>query len=469
MKNFKRNAGAVNMTEGPVLLPFIRYTLPVVLSGMLSLLFNTVDMVVVGQFVGESAVAAVGSTTSLIGFITNFFLGISMGATVKLATDIGAGEKNLNRAVQTAYTLGIIFGLVTCLTGCILAENMLVWMKTPSDVLPQATLYLRIYFIGQPGFMIFSFGRAILSAFGDTRSPLCYLAAAGTVNVVFNLFFVVICGQGVAGVAAATVMSQFLSAILVTGRLRALEEPHRLSLKKLMLEKTVIARIMYLGVPSGLQTMLFLMSTVLIQSSVNSLNSTSLVAGNSSATNIEGFIYTAMISVAQGCIAFSGQNYGARSVVRLKKVYQVSIFLEIAVGAPMGLAACFCGRDLLRLFLPDSAAGIEYGMARLQVIAVTYFLCGIMDCTTYMIRGMNRTIFPLVATVAGSVVFRIIWIFTVFPRARRGLGITQAYHILLISYPISWIVTFTVLFLYYLAAVRNIQAETEGRRGGTPP
>ena len=461
MKKSKQNAIVLDMTSGPIFLPFLRYTIPIILSGMLSLLFNTVDMIVVGQFVGETAVAAVGSTTALIGFITNFFLGISMGATVKLATDIGAGEKELNKTVQTAYTLGIIFGLVTCVIGCVLAENMLIWMNTTEEVLPQATLYLRIYFLGQPGFMIFSFGRAILSAFGDTKSPLYYLAASGVANVLLNLFLVIVFQMDVAGVAVATVITQFLSAVLITRKLQQLEKPHGLSLKKLMLEKSATGRIMYLGVPSGLQTTLFLMSTVLIQSSVNSLNSTSLVAGNTSASNIEGFIYTAMISIAQGCIAFSGQNYGARDVGRLRKIYRVSIFLEFAVAASMGLAACFFGTPLLSMFLPDSAAGVQYGLARLHIIGVTYFLCGMMDCTTYMIRGMNRTIFPLVATLTGSVLFRIVWIYTVFPWARKTMSVTRAYGVLLTSYPISWIVTFSVLLTYYFITIHRIRCEIE--------
>lgn len=461
----KAKAETADMTTGPVLLPFIKYTLPIIFSGVLSLLFNTVDMVVVGQFAGEPAVAAVGSTTALIGFVTNLFLGISMGVTVKLATDIGAGEKNLNKTVQTSYTLGILFGLVTCVAGCSFAKNMLVWMNTPKEVLSQATLYLRIYFLGQPGFMLFSFGRAILSAFGDTKSPFYYLTVSGVANVLLNLFFVIVFQMDVAGVAVATVISQFMMAVLLAGKLTRLPAPHQLSPGRLMLEKRVTSRIMHLGIPSGLQTTLFLMSTVLIQSSVNSLDSTSLVAGNSSATSIEGFIYTAMISIAQGCIAFSGQNYGARSISRLRKVYRVSIFLEIAVGASMGALAYIFGSGLLSLFLPDSAVSVQYGLARMSVIARTYFLCGIMDCTTYMIRGMNRTIFPLIATLMGSVVFRIVWIFTVFPWVRSSLDIAEAFRVLLISYPISWIVTFAALLIYYFITICQIRCET----GNNPP
>ena len=449
------------MTAGPIFVPFVRYTIPVVFAGILSLLFNTADTIVVGQFVGEAAVAAVGSTSALIGFITNFFLGISMGATVKLATDIGAGEKNLSRTVRTAYTLGVVVGILTCIIGCALAENMLIWMNTREEILADAALYLRIYFLGQPGFMIFSFGRAILSAYGETKAPLCYLTAAGVVNVVLNLFFVIICQQGVAGVAIATAVSQCISAVLITKKLLQMKEMKGFSFRKLMLDRKAAGRIMRLGVPAGLQTALFLMSTVLIQSAANSLDSTSLVAGNTSASNIEAYINQALTSVAQACQAYSGQNYGAGKSDRLKKVYKISILLEIVVGAAMGAAVCFCGEGLLRLFLPDSPSGIQFGMVRLRTIGLMYFLCGIMDCTSYMLRGMNRTIIPLIITLSGSVLFRIVWIATAFTWACASLETGRAYWVLLASYPVSWIITFLVLFFYYLKTIRTIEKQAE--------
>lgn len=448
-----------DMITGPVFVPFIRYTLPVVFAGILSLLFNTADTIVVGQFVGESAVAAVGSTSALIGFIINFFLGISMGATVKLATDLGAGEKNLGRTVKTAYTLGIIVGLLTCVIGVSLAENMLIWMNTQNEILTDAVLYLRIYFLGQPAFMIFSFGRAVLSAYGETKAPLYYLTASGIVNVLLNLFFVIVCRQGVAGVAIATAISQVLSAVLITRKMMQMKELEDFSVKKLVLDRNAMGRIMRLGIPAGLQTALFVMSTVLIQSAANSLQSTALVAGNTAAANIEAYIYQAMISIAQACQAYSGQNYGAGNTERLKKVYKISILLEVTVGAVLGAIACFSGEGLLAMFLPDSPEGIQFGLVRLHIIGLIYFLCGIMDCTSYMLRGMNRTIVPLIITLTGSVLFRIIWIATVFVWARASFDAARAYWILLASYPVSWIITFLVLLLYFFKTIHVIEKQ----------
>lgn len=311
--------------------------------------------------------------------------------------------------------------------------------------------------------MIFSFGRAILAAYGETKKPLYYLTAAGIINVILNLFFVLVCGQGVAGVAIATAISQFLSAFLITGKLFKMKELQGFSLKKLVLDKKATGRIMYLGVPAGLQTALFLMSTVLIQRAANSLGSTSLVAGNTSAGNIEGFIYQAMISIAQGCQTYSGQNYGAGKAERLKKVYKLSILLEITVGASMGVLACVFGSGLLSLFLPDSAAGVQYGLVRLHIIGLIYFLCGIMDCTSYMLRGMNRTIVPLIITLSGSVIFRIVWIATVFVWASGTLSTGTAYGVLLASYPVSWIITFFVLLIYYMKSIHAIQRCSDNR------
>lgn len=447
------------MTTGPILGPLVAFSLPIMLTGILQLLFNAADIIVVGQFVDETAVAAVGACTSLIQLTISLFIGISLGATVTLANYLGAGRQGeIPSVVHTAYTLGVLCGVgagavcVAC-TGLFLG-----WMRTPADVIGQAEVYLRIYFAGTPGFLIYTFGSAILIPTGDTRRPLYYLSAAGVLNVALNLFLVIVCHLGVAGVAIATIISQALSAVLITRALVRLPGEFRLSLRGLYIDGRQARRIIALGLPAGLQSAVFSISNVIIQSAVNVLG-TLYVAGNSAASSIEAFVYTSMNAVSQGCMTFGGQNLGAREYGRLSRIYRLGLLCVTVLGAGMGLAVCLGGKFLLGIYLPTSPEAVDYGMVRISILVTTIALCGLMDCTTGMLRGMNRSLFPMIATVVGSCAMRVAWVFTVFRWFLNAGSDSAAYKALLVSYPISWALTFGALLVYYTAVCRALARE----------
>ena len=440
----------VDMINGGVLIPLICYSLPIVLTQVLQLLFNAADIVVVGQFVGNTAVAAVGSCAALINLMINLFIGISLGATVVLASVLGAKQKDrIHDLTHTIFSLGIIFGIITCLVGCIFARTFLEWMGTTSDSIDQATLYLRIYFIGSPAFMIYTFGRAIVVANGDTRRPLIYLTLSGILNVLLNLLLVAVFGLGVAGVAIATVASQVLSAVLMSLALFHLDGECRIFPFELKIHKKPLKKILKLGLPVGLQNTLFSFSNVIIQSSVNSLG-TSCMAGNSACMNIDSFIYAGMNSFTQGCMTFAGQNYGAKRYDRLNAIYRSALLSIAFIGLSLGALSYLFGEPLLRLYLPDSPADIEFGLARMLVVVVPDFLCGLMDCGSGMLRGIKRSVFPMVATVVGSCGLRLLWVYTVFDLFKANYAPVSAFKILLVSYPLSWALTFVALFSYYV-------------------
>ncbi len=450
MAKIGSNNHNIDMIHGKVLVPLILYSVPIVLTQVLQLLFNAADIVVVGQFVGDSAVAAVGSCAPLINLIINLFIGVSLGATVVLASTLGANQKDrIHDLTHTIFSLGIIFGVITGLIGVIFARTFLEWMGTTAESIDQATLYLRIYFLGNPAFMIYTFGRAIIVATGDTRRPLTYLTISGLLNVVLNLIFVAGFGLGVAGVAIATVASQILSAILMSTALCHLNGECRIFPFELRIHKAPLRRILKLGLPVGLQNTLFSFSNVIIQSSVNSFG-TACTAGNSACMNIDSFIYAGMNSFTQGCMTFAGQNYGAKRYDRLNAIYRASLLSITFIGLSLGVLSYLLGEPLLRLYLPDSPVGVTFGLARMMVVVIPDFLCGIMDCGSGMLRGIKRSVFPMIATVIGSCGLRLLWVFTVFDHFQENATPLSAYKILLISYPVSWALTFFVLFGYYV-------------------
>ncbi len=446
----------VDMLNGPVLLPLILYSVPIALTQILQLLFNAADIAVVGQFVDRTAVAAVGSCAPLINLLINLFVGVSLGATVVLASVLGAGKKEkIHDLTHTIFTLGIVFGIFTCIIGTIFARTFLEWMGTTADSIDQATTYLRIYFIGSPFFMIYTFGRAIIVATGDTRRPLIYLTLSGVVNVILNLILVAGFGLGVAGVAIATVASQFLSAILMSNSLFRLDGECRIFLFELRIHAKPLGKILKLGLPVGFQNTLFSFSNVIIQSSVNSLG-TSCTAGNSACMNIDSFIYAGMNSFTQGCMTFAGQNYGARKFDRLNAIYRSTLLSITTIGLSLGVLAYLLGTPLLKIYLPNSPDSIEFGMARMLVLVVPDFLCGLMDCGSGILRGIKRSFFPMVATIIGSCGLRLVWVYTVFAHYKNTMSGIKAYQILLLSYPISWFLTFVVLFTYYCVVKRKL-------------
>lgn len=444
----KKNKYEMDMCSGSLLPKILLYSLPLMLSGILQLLFNAADVVVVGRFAGSDALAAVGSTSSLINLLVNVFMGLSVGTNVMVARFFGAGQKKeLEEMVHTAILTSIVSGVVLVFVGLVLSRPALLMMDTPEDVINQAVLYIRIYFVGMPVMMLYNFGSAVLRAVGDTRRPLYFLMIAGVVNVILNLFFVISLSMGVAGVALATIISQTISALLVLLCLMRTEGDYRVELKRLRIVKDKMIKMIKIGLPAGMQGALFSVSNVLIQSSVNSFGSIAM-AGNTAAQNLEGFVYTAMNSLHQTCISFTGQNYGARQYKRMGKILVICLGCVIAVGVLMGNGVYLAGGVLLKLYSPDAEV-IEYGMLRLFYICTTYALCGMMDVMVGSLRGMGYGIMPMLVSLTGACLFRVVWIMTVF----------KSYHsleVLYVSYPISWGLTFAVHLLCFFIVYRRV-------------
>lgn len=426
----------IDMCSGPFIGKVLLFYVPLMLSGMLQLLFNAADIVVVGRFAGSDALAAVGSTSSLINLLVNLFIGLSIGANVLAARFYGAGQKKeMSELVHTAILTSIVSGFMLVFVGIIVAGPALTAMGTPDDVIDQSILYMRIYFIGMPFTMAYNFGAAVLRAVGDTKRPLYYLLSAGVVNVILNLIFVIVFSLGVAGVAIATVTSQAISAILVIRCLMTSEADYKLELSKLRITPDKLKKMLQIGLPAGLQNSLFSISNVLIQSSVNSFGSIAM-AGNTAASNIEGFVYTAMNAFSQTIISFAGQNYGAQNYKNIKKLLFICQGMVMAVGLVLGNLAYFGSDILLRIYSNDMEV-IRFGILRMSIICTTYCLCGMMDVMVGALRGMGYSIMPMFVSLTGACLFRVVWIYTIF----------RKYHTLkclYLSYPISWTLTFAV-------------------------
>lgn len=437
----------IDMCNGPLLGKILLFSLPLMLSGILQLLFNAADMIVVGRWVGSDALAAVGSTGSLINLLVNIFIGLSVGANVLVARYFGAGqERELSDMVHTAVLTSVICGFVLIFVGFFVAPSALLAMGTPQEVLGQSVLYIRIYFAAMPAMMLYNFGAAILRAVGDTRRPLYFLTAAGVINVILNLIFVIGFSMGVAGVALATAVSQVISAGLVVRCLVRSDSAYRLDLKAVRIVPHKLLMMMQIGLPAGLQGAIFSISNVLIQSSVNSFGATAM-AGNSAAGNLEGFVYTAMNTLHQTAVSFVGQNYGAHKYKRIGRTAVMCVGIVTIVGLVMGNGVYLAGRLLLHLYSPEEPV-IAYGMKRLFYICCPYFLCGVMDTLVGCLRGMGHSVLPMLVSLTGACLFRIIWIYTIFSQNR-------SLDTLYISYPISWALTAFVhlgcfLLIYFL-------------------
>ena len=444
----------IDMCNGPLLGKIMVFYIPLMLSGILQLLFNAADIVVVGRFAGNEALAAVGSTGSLTNLIVNLFIGLSVGANVLVARFYGAGQDGeLKEMVQTAIATALAGGVILVFLGFFISGPALGWMGTPEDVIEHSILYMRIYFAGMPFMMVYNFGSAVLRAVGDTKRPLYYLLIAGVVNVVLNLIFVIVFSMGVAGVAAATVASQAISAALVVRCLIQTDSAYRLVLQGMKIAPDKLIKMVQIGVPAGMQGALFSISNVLIQSSVNSFGSVAM-AGNTAASNIEGFVYTAMNAFHQAAISFSGQNYGARKYRRIFKVLVICEVMVVGVGALMGNVAYFFGGTLLKLYTIDPAV-IEYGILRMRIICVPYFLCGVMDVAVGALRGMGYAIMPMLVSLTGACLFRVVWIYTIFQSIRT-------LECLYFSYPISWTLTFLVHFVCFAVVYRRLLKRDPG-------
>ena len=447
-----RKSYEIDMCSGPLLSRILLFAIPLICSGVLQLVFNATDIIVVGRFVSSNAMAAVGSTSSLINLLVNFFIGISVGANVLVARFRGANDfDDAQETVQTALITAVAGGFVLIALGILLARPMLVWMATPDEVISQAVLYMRVYFIGMPATMLYNFGAAILRAVGDTRRPLYFLTLAGLVNVAGDLLFVLVLDMGVAGVAVATVISQIISATLIVLCLMRQDGMCNVNLRRMKFHRDKFLRIMQVGLPAGLQSVIFNISNVLIQSSINSFGAT-VVAGNTAASNIEGFVYTSMNALYQTSLSFTSQNLGARQFGRIDKILVRCLALVFVIGLVLGNGAHLLGQTLLGIYTGEPEV-IAYGMMRLGVVSVTYCLCGMMDVVAGSVRGLGYSILPMLVSLVGACVFRIIWIFTVFQWQHTLFS-------LYISYPISWALTICAHLVCYFAVRRRVFPRT---------
>ncbi len=456
MKNDKKYE--IDMSKGSIFTKMFVFALPLICSSILQLLFNAADIVVVGRFAGDNSLAAVGSTTSLIQLLVNLFIGLSVGSNVLVARYYGAKQyKQLSNTVHTTILLSILSGLFISVVGIIFAKPILVLMQTPDEVLPLAVTYIRIYFGGMIATMLYNFGSAILRAVGDTKRPLYYLSLAGVINVILNLIFVIVFRMDVAGVAIATVISQCVSALLVLRCLFKENSAIRVEFSKLKMDKESILKILQIGLPAGFQGMLFSLSNMVIQSSVNGFGAV-VVAGNSAANNIEGFVYVAMNAFYQATISFTGQNLGAGNFERIRKTVLIGLLYVLAVGAILGNCAYYFGNTLIGIYSINPLV-IEAGIQRLKYTTRLHAICGMMDVMVGAMRGLGHSLAPMIITLIGACGLRLAWIAIMFSN--------EAYHTIdtvYVSYPISWSVTLianVICFLIMFAKTKKRMTENE--------
>lgn len=439
MENNKK----IDMLSGNLLKKIIVFAMPLMLSGVLQLLFNACDLIVVGNFAGDDSLAAVGSTSSLISLIVNFFMGISVGANVLVARAIGKKDKEKSqKAVHTTIFFSIVTGLTLSIFGIFCSRYLLELMDTAKDVIDNATLYLKIYFGGTIFNLVYNYGAAILRAKGETKKPLYYLTIAGIINVLLNLFFVIVLNMDVDGVAIATVASQAISAVLVIRCLIKSDDYVHLNIKDLKIDKQSLKEMILIGLPAGIQSALFNISNVFIQKAINSFNSTAILAGNTASSNIGNFIYTSMNAFYQACLTFTSQNYGAGKIKNTRKVLINCLLCVTVAGLVVGGTAVLLGKQLLGIYITGEEA-LKYGFIRLKIIGLTYFICGIADVLVGSLRGLGYSIVPMFVSILGICGFRLLWIYTAFAKY-------NTLEVLYVSYPISWIMTSIVHLICFI-------------------
>ena len=437
----KTNKYEIDMCNGSIMDKLISFSLPLMLTSILQLMFNAVDIIVVGRFDGSQALAAVGSTTALINIFTNLFIGISLGANVLSALYFAAGRhREMSEAVHTAIALALISGILMAFVGLGASRAALELMATPADVIDQSTLYMRIYFMGMPFFMLYNYGAAILRAVGDTKRPLFFLGAAGLTNVALDLLLVIVIPLGVAGVAIGTVASQMISCVLVIRCLCKTDSSYQLHFSKLAIRKVYLIRIFQVGIPAGIQSTVINFSNALLQSSVNSFGSTAM-AGYTAANNILGFLYASINAVTQACMSFTSQNFGVGKYKRMDRVLLDCVALSVGVSLVLGVGAYLMGPQLLGIYTAEPDV-VQCGLEILSITTVPYFLCGIMDLLPGALRGMGHSAVPMVLSVIGTVGTRVLWIYVFFPQHR-------SLYFLFISYPGSWIATILMQAVCY--------------------
>lgn len=434
----------IDMCNGPILSKMLRFAIPLMLSSVLQLLFNAADVIVVGRFAGDNSLGAVGCTGSLINLLTNLFIGLSVGTNVMVARRYGAKlEDEVSKCVHTSMVIAFGGGLLLTVVGMIFTDNILMLMNTPEEILPLATDYLRIYFAGMIANMAYNFGSAILRAVGDTKRPMYYLLAAGVINVILNLIFVIVFSMDVVGVALATVISQCISAVLVLRCLMKEKGVLHLDLRKLHVDRREFTEIIKIGLPAGFQGVIFSLSNVVIQSSINDFGKT-VVSGSSASSNLEGFVYVAMNSFYQATLSFMSQNFGARRFDRLRKIVLSGLGCVVVTGILLGGIECLFGKTLLGIYSPSESV-ISAGYQRMLIIVLPYFTCGLMDVMVGVLRGIGYSVMPMCVTLIGVCGIRLLWIATVF-KLPEYHKVTTVY----LSYPLSWIITFLAHVICFL-------------------
>ncbi len=453
----KRKAKNIDMLSGPLLRPMISYTIPIILTGFLQLMFNAADVAVVGRFAGDNALAAVGSNGSLTSLIVNLFIGLSVGANVVAARACGAQDfKKISETVHTSIMLGAIFGLGLSVVGAIFAPIFLKWMGSPEGVIELSTVYLRIYFFGMIPSMVYNFGAAILRSVGDTKRPLVYLTIAGVVNVVLNLIFVVFFHMDVAGVALATVISQCVSAVLVVICLMRSEGAIRFEPQKMRIHKEVFKDIVRIGLPAGVQAMTFSVSNVMIQSTINSFGAVA-VAGNSAAANLDCFVNMLQNSCYQACLTFVGQNYGAKQYDRIWKILRTALCCVLVMGTVAGVGVWYFGETLLKIYTTSDEV-ITAGMIRLLWVSLPYVFCGLNDSVVGALRGMGYSFSSMLMSLIGICGVRLLWVFT-FCRMEPWSASVQTVYV---SYPVSWVFTLTIQSICFAIAMKKLKMRSQG-------
>lgn len=450
----KNNKYEIDMCNGTIMDKLVSFSLPLMLSGILQLMFNAVDIIVVGQFTGSEALAAVGSTTALIAVFTNLFIGISLGANVLAARFYASGKnKEMSETVHTSIALAFVSGMIMAVVGLLFSRLALEIMGTPDNVIDQSTLYMRIYFLGMPFFMLYNYGAAILRAVGDTRRPLLFLVVAGVTNAVLNMILVIVFHLGVAGVAIATIISQLISCILVLRCLYMTDSSYQLRFSRLCMKKFYLVQIFQVGIPAGVQSTVINISNALLQSSVNSFGSTAM-AGYTAANNILGFLYASVNAVTQACMSFTSQNYGVGKYKRMDRVLLDCGILSFVIALVLGCGSYMFGGEILKIYTENPEV-IRCGVEILSITTVPYFLCGIMDLFPGALRGMGHSGVPMILSIIGTVGTRIVWIFWIFPQHR-------SLYTLFISYPASWFITIVLQVICFVFVRRTVHGQLKG-------
>lgn len=457
--SFTRNKNQIDPLSGNLFKSILAFAIPIMITGILQLTFNAADIIIVGQAAGSDAVGQVGATGSIINLIVNVFIGFSVGVSVSVSREYGAGNhKNVNKLVHTAVATALIGGIICGLVGFFGARYFLTLMNTDLIHIDGSTLYMKIYFLAMPASMMYNFCSAILRALGNSKTPFVILTSAGVVNVVFNLFFVHVCGMTVDGVALATVISQYIAMVWILIYLSKVDGPHKLNLKKVCFDKKSLKSIITIGFPAGIYGSLFSLSNVVIQSSVNSFGNI-VVNGNAAAASIEGFIYTASNSFHQAAITFIGQNRGAGKYDRILKSLGVCAIYSLIFEFALAFITYTLSKPLLGIYIKDSSAAIMTGIIRIGAIGIPHFICGLMDVVNGALRGLGASTSPTIISLLCVCGLRVVWIYTVFERYRT-------LSMLYLVYPVSWAITtffltalFFILYFIKLKKFRKLSAQ----------